>query len=145
MVVNNSQIKKNKNPYFVIELESTYIVFGDYQFYKGYVVVLSKSHVPELHFLPDLERQKFMKEVIQVGEAIYDTFKPRKLNYEILGNEEPHLHCHIFPRYVNDLNPTMPVWVINKEIRNANEHKPDKAELNKMRTALKGHIQKLIK
>lgn len=35
-----------------------------------------------------------------------------RMNYEILGNSEPQLHCHIFPRYASEAEQyrKMPVW-----------------------------------
>ena len=46
----------------------------------------------------------------QVAEAVFRAFAPRKLNYELLGNSEAHLHWHLFPRYADDPNPLWPVW-----------------------------------
>ena len=37
-------------------------------------------------------------------------FRPRKLNYELLGNSVPHLHWHLIPRYSDDPMRTVPVW-----------------------------------
>ena len=31
-----------------------------------------------------------------------------KLNYDILGNELPHLHTHVVPRYTDDPKPGWP-------------------------------------
>jgi diadenosine tetraphosphate (Ap4A) HIT family hydrolase len=45
-----------------------------------------------------------------VAEAVYRSFAPRKLNYELLGNSAQHAHWHIFPRYESDPHPTWPVW-----------------------------------
>lgn len=33
----------------------------------------------------------------------------RKTNYEIHGNSGPHLHCHLFPRYLDDFFPKAPI------------------------------------
>ena len=46
-------IKEGKNPYFVIELETGYVVLGDHQRFKGYTLFLCKEHVTELHHLPN--------------------------------------------------------------------------------------------
>src|SRR5207302_3944918 len=40
-------------------------------------------------------------------------FKPRKMNYEVLGNTVGHLHWHLFPRYEWDPNPKRPTWETN--------------------------------
>ena len=41
-------IKENNNPYFVKELETGYVVIGDFQHFKGYTLFLYKDHVVEL-------------------------------------------------------------------------------------------------
>ena len=52
-------IKEGKNPYFVKELETGYVVMGDHQHFKGYALLLYKEHVRELHELqPELEDMK---------------------------------------------------------------------------------------
>jgi diadenosine tetraphosphate (Ap4A) HIT family hydrolase len=33
------------------------------------------------------------------------------LNYELLGNQVPHLHWHLFPRYRDDPEALKPVWL----------------------------------
>lgn len=37
-------IKDKTNPYFVKELETGYVVIGDYQHFKGYTLFLFKEH-----------------------------------------------------------------------------------------------------
>jgi diadenosine tetraphosphate (Ap4A) HIT family hydrolase len=33
------------------------------------------------------------------------------MNYELLGNQVPHLHWHLFPRYADDPDRLKPVWL----------------------------------
>ena len=103
-------IKNNKNPFFVKELKTGYVVLKDDQFYKGYALFLCKKHVTELHELDDKFKAEFLNEMSQVAKAVHKTFNPVKLNYELLGNANPHLHWHIIPRYKNDSNPKKPIW-----------------------------------
>ena len=51
-------------------------------------------------------------ELRSVGEAIHDVVHPLKLNYECLGNLEPHIHWHVFPRYESEEEKyrLAPVW-----------------------------------
>ncbi len=46
-----------------------------------------------------------------LARAIEDCFRPHKLNYELLGNQVPHLHWHLFPRYSHDPEALKPVWL----------------------------------
>ncbi len=45
-----------------------------------------------------------------LAEAIENCFRPHKLNYELLGNQVPHLHWHLFPRSADDPDRLQPVW-----------------------------------
>ncbi len=126
-----SQIKNGNNPYFVKELKTGYVVLGDHQFYKGYTLFLSKIHASELHELKSL-RFPFLEEMAIVAEAVFNTFKPNKLNYELLGNTDKHLHWHIIPRYQNDQHPKEPIWVVDKKVRFAESTKPSNQELKQL-------------
>lgn len=38
-----------------------------------------------------------------------------KINYELLGNQLPHIHWHLIPRLSQDPAPLEPVWRIAHE------------------------------
>ena len=44
-------IKNDTNKYFVKELETGYVVIGDYQHFKGYTLFLFSVFHPEFHIL----------------------------------------------------------------------------------------------
>ena len=138
------QIQDNSNPYFVTELPSGYVALGDFQFYPGYTVFLSKIHATELHELPKADRSQFLEDMAIVAEAVFNAFQPLKLNYELLGNLDSHMHWHIFPRYADDPNPTNPVSVIPPEIRNAESTRPSSDQLTSMKLKLHTELAKLI-
>ena len=94
------QIQKGCNPYFVCELETGYVVLGDHQRFAGYTLFLCKQHETELHLLPWDYRMKFLQEMSLVAEAVYQVYQPEKMNYELLGNGDIHLHWHLFPRVI---------------------------------------------
>lgn len=137
-------IQKGENPYFVSELETGYVVLGDYQFFKGYTLFLCKDHRHELHELPSHFRKQHLFEMSQVAEAVHRAFHPVKLNYELLGNTDRHIHWHIFPRYADDPLPTRTVWNIPKEIRQADSEKPSDEILCKFTKALKQCLDEII-
>jgi len=137
-----SQIKSNKNSNFIFELETSYVVFADSQFYAGYVLLLSKYHQKELHELTPKIKDNYLKEMSLVAEAIYKVYQPKKLNYELLGNSHSHLHWHIIPRYKDDLNLTQPIWVIDQALRN---NKPlSTIETEKQIATIRGEIIQLL-
>lgn len=137
-------IKGSNNKYFVKELETGYVVIGDYQFYEGYALFLCKLHATEIHELEKEFRLKFLEEMSIVAEAVFKAFKPNKLNYELLGNTDKHLHWHLFPRYSNDLNPKAPVWAVDKEKRMADSTKPTSLQLENLKKKLLVELDKLI-
>ena len=137
-------IKKGENPDLVMELETGYVIIGWHQFYRGYTLFLSKKHVTELHELKSDERFVFMDEMSLVGKAVFKAFSPDKINYEILGNTDPHLHCHIFPRRKTDPRPREPVWVIDKNIRCNEKTKLAPSELENIKKILKRELSKII-
>jgi diadenosine tetraphosphate (Ap4A) HIT family hydrolase len=140
-----SQILKNKNPYFVAELKTGYVVIADHQLFKGYTLFLCKQHKTELFKLETDYKLKFLKEMSMVSEAVFKAFKPKKLNYELLGNTDSHLHWHIIPRYHNDPKPLNPIWSIDSSVRNANKHKPTDMELKKIKNKLLLALNKIMK
>jgi diadenosine tetraphosphate (Ap4A) HIT family hydrolase len=86
-------------------------LLGPLQYYRGYCILVSRTHAAELHQLePDL-RRAYLDEMCLLARAISDCFQPHKLNYELLGNQVPHLHWHIFPRYLDDPDRLRPVWL----------------------------------
>lgn len=108
-------IKEGINPYFVAELKTGYVVIGDHQLFRGYSLFLCKKHVTELHFLDKPFKEEFLIEMSYVSEAVFNCFKPYKLNYELLGNGDAHIHWHLFPRHKDDPVPQGPVWWVEKE------------------------------
>ena len=69
---------------------------------QGYAWLPLRRHAVELHELTEPEGAAFMRDLRRVSSAIAAATRAVKLNYEIHGNTVPHLHVHIFPRYVGD-------------------------------------------
>ena len=114
-------IKQGTNPYFVKELETGYVVLGDHQYFKGYTLFLCKVHETELYNLDDAFKMKYLEEMSLVAKAVAKAFDAEKMNYELLGNGETHLHWHLFPRRNGDIgtygnNGKGPVWWLPMEI-----------------------------
>ena len=52
-----------------------------------------------------------------VAEAVFRAFTPYKMNYELLGNTDEHMHWHLFPRRKTDKKADTAVWSVPKEER----------------------------
>lgn len=137
--------KQGKNPYFVRELETGYVVIGDYQRFKGYSLFLCKEHATEIHFLDKEFRSRFLQEMSLVGEAVYNAFQPDKLNYELLGvGNCVHMHWHFFPRRTGDTPTPGPVWKLDKAEMNHEKYLPTEEELEELKRKLDEELSKLL-
>ena len=140
-----SRIQEGENPYFVAELKTGYVVVGDYQYFSGYTLFLCKEHKTELHFLSESFKIDFLSEMSKVAEAVYNAFKPDKLNYELLGNGRggAHMHWHIFPRKDNDITVLGPVWYLDRDLMYSEKVRPTESELKSMKIKLFNELQKI--
>jgi len=86
----------------VADLEVSWVAMGEEAPMRGYAVLVLKRHAVELHELAEDEATAYMRDVRRLSRAIADVTDAVKLNYEIHGNTIPHLHMHLFPRYVGD-------------------------------------------
>ena len=140
-----AMIKNGRNPYFVKELQTGYVVLGDIQRFEGYTLFLCKEHCTEIHFLEKNYRETFLKEMSLVAEAVYNAFKPEKLNYELLGvGNAVHMHWHIFPRSAGDTPTPGPVWRLDKAKMNHEAYRPDSEKLHRLKDMLHEELCKLI-
>jgi diadenosine tetraphosphate (Ap4A) HIT family hydrolase len=94
----------------IAELDLCHVMLNRDQFFTGYTFVITKKHVKELFHLDKKTRETVMEEVNMVAEALYNLFRPDKINYELLGNMVPHMHWHIVPRYRDDALWPRPLW-----------------------------------
>ncbi len=80
------------------------------QFFPGWTVLVFPRHVTELFQLTPPERVQLIEEVSRVAGALSEIYHAKKINYELLGNQLPHIHWHVIPRLPNDPAPLEPVW-----------------------------------
>ncbi len=143
-------IKNGTNPYFVKELKTGYVVLGDNQHFKGYTLFLCKQHKIELFHLDYDFKMKFLEEMSLVAESVSNAFNAEKINYELLGNGETHLHWHLFPRITGDIenygnNGKGPVWWYPMEKMYDDSNKPTETELCELKKKLLIELNKIIK
>jgi diadenosine tetraphosphate (Ap4A) HIT family hydrolase len=113
----------------IAELPRSWLILGDAQFYRGYSVLLAKRHTTEMHLMPRGEAHELIDELMAVGKTLERVVKPLKLNYECLGNQEPHVHWHVFPRYAEDVMRLAPVWLRPDDERKVSLEDLDRREL----------------
>ncbi len=69
---------------------------------KGTCFIITKIHYNKLFDMPNGALLQYMKEVQIAAKALKNITGAVKINYEIHGNTVPHMHVHLFPRYLND-------------------------------------------
>lgn len=114
---------RGANPTVLARLPEGFAVIGDVQMLPGYCLLLSdKPGVGRLTDLPRPARLAFLASMERLGEAVERACAEldpafRRINLEILGNTDPYLHAHIWPRY--EWEPAefvgMPVWLYPRE------------------------------
>ena len=114
---------RGENPTVLRRLDAGFAVIGDVQFLPGYSLLLTdEPGVERLSDLPRAKRTAFLADLDRLGEAVENACRAqdsafRRVNLEILGNTDPFLHAHIWPRY--DWEPpelvVKPVWLYPPE------------------------------
>ena len=143
-------IQNGTNPFFVKELETGYVVIGDNQHFYGYTLFLYKTHNhTELFQLDKEEKAKFMEEMTIVAEAVNNAFHPEKMNYELLGMGDAHLHWHLYPRVSGDIGSygnhgKGPVWWYPMEKMYSDDNRPTQQQLKQLKERLLTELDKLL-
>ncbi|MGC4950853.1 diadenosine tetraphosphate hydrolase [Streptomyces sp. DT224] len=114
---------RGENPTVLRRLEAGFAVIGDVQFLPGYSVLLvDDPGVRRLSELPRAGRPAFLADMDALGEAVEracERLDPafRRVNLEILGNTDPFLHAHVWPRYGWEPPEALsrPVWLYPRE------------------------------
>ena len=96
----------------ICRMASGWAVMGDVQFLPGYCLLLPDPVVQSLNDLDAEARATYLLDMARIGDAVLQATGALRMNYEILGNSEPELHCHIFPRYASEpeMHRKMPAW-----------------------------------
>jgi diadenosine tetraphosphate (Ap4A) HIT family hydrolase len=95
--------------YTIADLSFSRLRLATNQYCPGYCVLICHRHVREPYELGRQERATYFEDLMRAAQAIETVFQPIKMNFEILGNAVPHLHCHIIPRYYGDPAPGAPL------------------------------------
>lgn len=113
--------RAGENPRVVCRVGSGWVVAGESQFLPGYCLLLPDPVVTSLNALVGEARTQFLADMVALGDAVLAETGACRINYEILGNLEPALHAHAFPRYTHEPEElrTKPVWLYPQEHWNA--------------------------
>lgn len=124
--------------HFIADLGLAMAYLHEDQFFPGWTVVVLKRHATELFHLAPTERIQLMEQVSRAARGLAETFEAKKINYELLGNQLPHIHWHVIPRLASDPAPLEPVWRVQHE-----PVQPPASELQERIQRIRGGIAKL--
>ncbi|MGE5579290.1 MAG: GNAT family N-acetyltransferase [Bacillota bacterium] len=96
------EIKEMEHSWLECSKEAQGCLFGKCE-------VLSKVHSEHFYDMPSDAMAAFMGDVQRAAQALHKVTGAVKINYEIHGNSMPHLHVHLFPRYLDDDFPSGPI------------------------------------
>src|SRR3974390_899121 len=94
--------REGRDPRVIARLFSGWAVFGEQQFVRGYALLLPDPVVPNLNALGARERIGFLSDMSRLGDALLKVTGAARINYAIFGNQEPALHAHVIPRYLDE-------------------------------------------
>ena len=86
------------------------VVLVDEPGYPGYCRVIWNTHVAEMSDLTATEQAQCMTVVVAVERVLRTALRPLKINIASLGNQVPHLHWHVIPRFADDPHFPEPIW-----------------------------------
>jgi histidine triad (HIT) family protein len=74
---------------------------------KGHVLVVPRTHVETIDLLPSAVAAALMTTVVMMTRAVTEAIRPDGVNVwqsngEAAGQEVPHVHMHVFPRWTGD-------------------------------------------
>jgi diadenosine tetraphosphate (Ap4A) HIT family hydrolase len=78
--------------------------------FAGFCRVIWNAHVREMTDLAAPNRAHVMHVVYAVESALRARLTPVKMNLASLGNQTPHVHWHVIPRFADDSHFPHPVW-----------------------------------
>lgn len=127
-------------PKAICRVASGWVVLGDVQFLRGYSLILPDPVVSDLNALSMEDRKVLLYEASVLGDALLALTGAVRINYEILGNLEPALHVHVFPRFDDESEElkTRPVWFYDWENAPVFDAKRDRPLVEEIR----GYLEK---
>lgn len=94
----------------------------------GFVRLISQAHIAEVSDLPASLQTRMFSLLVAIESAMRQMLQPDKINLASLGNQVPHLHWHIIPRWKDDLFFPDSIWSTPKQRPDAMSSAVSRAE-----------------
>jgi diadenosine tetraphosphate (Ap4A) HIT family hydrolase len=86
------------------------VILADEPLYPGFTRVVWNAHVAEMGELGDADRAWLLEVLVRCERVMRTVLAPAKVNLASLGNQVPHLHWHVIPRWPDDPHFPQAVW-----------------------------------
>jgi diadenosine tetraphosphate (Ap4A) HIT family hydrolase len=117
------------------------VVLADEHDYPGLCRVVWNGHVAEFSDMAEAERERVMRVVAAVERAMRRVLHPVKVNLASLGNQVPHVHWHVIPRFSNDAHFPLPIWAPRQRTVSEALLSQRRAQATLLRDAVRGEIE----
>jgi diadenosine tetraphosphate (Ap4A) HIT family hydrolase len=120
------------------------VVLADEHDYPGLCRVIWNQHVAEFSDLDEAERDRVMRVVNAVERAMRRILQPVKVNLASLGNQVPHVHWHVIPRFSNDAHFPLPIWAPRQRTVSEALLSSRRAQATLLRDAVRQQIEQAL-
>ncbi|MBM4196296.1 MAG: HIT family protein [Gammaproteobacteria bacterium] len=101
--------------------------------YPALCRVIWRRHVREMSDLAEPDRAHCLRVTLAVEAALRELLNPDKMNIASLGNQVPHLHWHVIPRFADDPHFPDAIWAPQR--REGTRRAVDRGQLGELLAA----------
>ncbi|MDR5830211.1 HIT family protein [Caballeronia sp. LP006] len=120
------------------------VVLADEADWPGLCRVIWGAHIAEMSDLQDDDRARLMTAVNCVERALRRILVPEKVNLASLGNQVPHVHWHVIPRFSNDSRFPLPIWAPRQRTVSEAQLSKRRAQATLLREAVRHELNQVF-
>lgn len=110
---------------YICDVDGFPLYLNRNQAHRGRVILCCDEHVPRIADLTAEKAAAFFGAIHKVTRALTTVFSPDQINIGMYGDTVTHVHCHIVPKYQDDIDwngvfqmsPQPPVRLREEELR----------------------------
>ena len=132
--------RNGTNNRIISQVTSGWVVLSEKQVLPGYCLLLPDPVVTDLNALSGASRARFLVDMALLGDALLQSTDAARINYAILGNQDPALHAHVIPRFDDEPEETRtkPIWFSDWDAAPTFDIERDRPLIESIRQALEG-------
>lgn len=98
----DAHLPENEHSALIATTDTSHVRLARNQHHAGYSLVILREHVVDMAELPPDQLSKFWADVQRAARVIDEVFRPKKIDYLVMGHRMPHVHCHLLPQHAAD-------------------------------------------